>query len=641
MLKLFWKSLLVSPAIIGAALAATSAQAVPATSGNGTNSSSQILNQVDTYANEGQTNTADQVTSVSELRDVEPTAWAYEALKSLVERYGCIVGYPDRTFRGNRALSRWEFAAGLNACMNVMERLIQENVAVLREDIDKLKRLMQEFEAELAALGARVDNLEARTSFLEDHQFSTTTKLTGEVIIAPTAIFNTKNPLNGTADNNQAVMQDRVRLQFNTSFSGDDLLVTRLAAGSASRFQSFNQTNNVYNPNINSGQQLGIASGPLESPTMTQQFNLAPSTNNSVSVDWLAYYVPIDLGKDFRLNTYIAGWGGQWADFVPTLNPYFEDYDGGKGALSEFSQRNPIYQIGGGAGVGVSLQLGFLEGILGPSSLSFGYLAGSANNPNSGQSTTNPATGNNYTFSDGGNGLFNGNYGALAQLNTNISDSINIALTYVNAYSTPDSAIFNQGGKGGPGIVGTTAANLSRSTMNDAFASGSVGTVPTPTTEYNSQSSYGGAGDGTTGNFINPFDFGGKQTNSYGVQGAWKVADWLNFSAFGSYTNVNVRGAGNGSIWTYGGGFALPDFGKEGNILGIFAGVQPYLTGFTNSGNNLLLPRTNPVQVEMFYKYQVTDNLSLTPGVIWISKPEQSTNSKDAVIGTLRGTFTF
>ncbi len=32
-----------------------------------------------------------QVTAVSELRDVEPTAWAYEALRSLVERYGCIV----------------------------------------------------------------------------------------------------------------------------------------------------------------------------------------------------------------------------------------------------------------------------------------------------------------------------------------------------------------------------------------------------------------------------------------------------------------------------------------------------------------------------------------------------------------------
>ena len=105
-----------------------------------------------------------QVTSVSELRDVQPTDWAYEALKSLVERYGCIVGYPDRTFRGDRPLSRWEFAAGLNACMNVMERLIQENVAVIRADIDKLQRLAREFEAELAALGSRVDHLETRTS---------------------------------------------------------------------------------------------------------------------------------------------------------------------------------------------------------------------------------------------------------------------------------------------------------------------------------------------------------------------------------------------------------------------------------------------------------------------------------------------
>ena len=87
-----------------------------------------------------------QVTSISELRDVSPTEWAYEALRSLVERYGCIVGYPDRTFRGNRALSRFEFAAGLNACLNTIERLLQENVAVLREDIEKLKRLAQEFE---------------------------------------------------------------------------------------------------------------------------------------------------------------------------------------------------------------------------------------------------------------------------------------------------------------------------------------------------------------------------------------------------------------------------------------------------------------------------------------------------------------
>ena len=61
-------------------------------------------------------------------------------------------------FQITEADLRWEFTAGLNACLNVMERLLQENVAVLREDLDKLQRLMKEFEAEGAALGARVDN---------------------------------------------------------------------------------------------------------------------------------------------------------------------------------------------------------------------------------------------------------------------------------------------------------------------------------------------------------------------------------------------------------------------------------------------------------------------------------------------------
>ena len=95
-------------------------------------------------------NPLEQITSVSELKDVQPTDWAYEALKSLVERYGCIVGYPNQTFRGvaegtlrDRPLTRWEFAAGLNACVNTLERLLQENVAVLREDIDKLALLNQ------------------------------------------------------------------------------------------------------------------------------------------------------------------------------------------------------------------------------------------------------------------------------------------------------------------------------------------------------------------------------------------------------------------------------------------------------------------------------------------------------------------
>src|ERR671932_971781 len=41
-----------------------------------------------------------QVTNVTQLRDVSPGDWAFEALRSLVERYGCIAGYPDGTYRG-------------------------------------------------------------------------------------------------------------------------------------------------------------------------------------------------------------------------------------------------------------------------------------------------------------------------------------------------------------------------------------------------------------------------------------------------------------------------------------------------------------------------------------------------------------
>ncbi len=47
-----------------------------------------------------------QVTSVSQLSDVQPSDWAFQSVQSLVERYGCIAGYPDGTFKGNRAMTR-------------------------------------------------------------------------------------------------------------------------------------------------------------------------------------------------------------------------------------------------------------------------------------------------------------------------------------------------------------------------------------------------------------------------------------------------------------------------------------------------------------------------------------------------------
>jgi hypothetical protein len=204
--------------------------------------SSQITS-VDQLMGSGQPQ--DQVTSVSQLSDVKPTDWAYQAVQSLVERYGCIVGYPNSTFRGNRAATRYELAAALNACMDV----VSDRFAT-KEDLLTLRKLQEEFAKELAALKGRVNGLEARTAKLEATQFSTTTKLQGTAIMSVQAgsfgdSFNPSNvrpngnqfdpnrppvPNNGSPRVNPTVIS-AVLLSLNTTFNGTDLLQTTLGMG--------------------------------------------------------------------------------------------------------------------------------------------------------------------------------------------------------------------------------------------------------------------------------------------------------------------------------------------------------------------------------------------------------------------------
>ncbi len=138
---------------------------------------------------EESTSDMSQVTNVNQLSDVQPTDWAFQALQSLVERYGCIAGYPNGTFRGSRAMTRYEFAAGLNACLDRVNELIATASAdlVKKEDLATLVRLQESFAGELTTLRGRVDTLEAHTAELSANQFSTTTKLGGQIIMAVNA----------------------------------------------------------------------------------------------------------------------------------------------------------------------------------------------------------------------------------------------------------------------------------------------------------------------------------------------------------------------------------------------------------------------------------------------------------------------
>lgn len=178
------------------------------------------------------------VTAISELSDVQPTDWAFQALQSLVERYGCIAGYPDRTYRGNRALTRFEFAAGLNACLDRINELLAAGLSdkVTREDLALLQRLQEEFASELAALRGRVDILEEDVADIRSRIFNPVTKLNAQVVTGLVGAALTENRVDPTGrvitDANAAnfTFPYRVRLNFDASFVGNDQLRIRLQA---------------------------------------------------------------------------------------------------------------------------------------------------------------------------------------------------------------------------------------------------------------------------------------------------------------------------------------------------------------------------------------------------------------------------
>ena len=560
-----------------------------------------------------------QINAVSELRDVSPGDWAFTALQNLIQRYDCIAGYPNRTFRGSRPLSRYEFAAGLNACLQQIERLLAETTTnlVRREDLETLRRLTEEFESELTALSTRVDALEGRTAFLEDRQFSTTTKLRGEAIFALTdvlagtgttttfpSIFSPPETDLETPDQG-TVFANRVRLDFLTSFTGTDQLKVRLTSG------------NFPHPNREGGFQYGpdplrgYVGGLQFSSEGQQTFNDISSlpANNSIGITELSY----EFSLSDRARVTIMATGGEHREYLPTTFSSWDDGNGGTGSLSVFGQRSDIYNFTG-AGLGLTYQFGDAM------SLSAGYLAPYANNPAAPQPLPggDPFTG----------GLFGGRYSALAQLTIQPDDRFSFGLTYSHSYHPAQSVFTNL-----PIFFndrGTTQANF----------------PVIPTQEVS--------------------------VNSYGVAALWEISPKFAVNGWFAYSHVNTSGGtafivpggtdytgSSADILTYGLSFAFPDLGGEGNLGGIVVGASPYTTRspvpqpFQTGGNwflgtdlgedftDLIAGNAIPWHLEAFYRYQVTDNIFLTPGMIWLTAPNQSARNPDVLVGTLRLTFRF
>ncbi|MBD2267599.1 iron uptake porin [Anabaena sp. FACHB-1391] len=387
MKKAFWNILKVSPAVALTLLAGNSAFAGEV---NGKVTSVAELSQ--------ESNNLSQVTSVSKFSDVQPTDWAFQALQSLVERYGCAAGYPNGTFRGNRSLTRYEFAAGLNSCLDRVNELIATATAemVSKQDLATLQRLQEEFSTELATLRGQVDALEARTGELEANQFSTTTKLSGEAIFSVSQAFGDKVAVQSTAAGNtpnqklgnSSTLSDRVRLSLNSSFTGTDQLQTRLQG-----------RNIVSNRNITGTNMTRLG------------YDASEDEKNAVTIDKLNY--AFNLKDNIRVK--IDATGAELNENVNVFNPDFRS--SGSGALSRYGRFSPIYrQAGDGAGITVNINP---NGKLG---LSAAYMAQGLSDRTA---ANNPAP---------GNGLFNGDNTIFGQLAFKPIPAINIGLTYAHTY---------------------------------------------------------------------------------------------------------------------------------------------------------------------------------------------------------------
>jgi hypothetical protein len=501
----------------------------------------------------------EQVTSVSQFKDIEPTDWAFQALQSLVERYACIAGYPNGTFRGNRALSRYEFAAGLNTCLDRINELIATGISntITKEDLIKLQKLREEFAAELTTLQGKVDTLEAKTTELEVNQFSTTTKLFGQAIIGiqgrseNSADLSPKDSIKETRDNGTKInVISNLQLTLLTQFKNRSFFLTGIQVGNGNT-ASFN------------------------APRLTNDTRLVyeGNTNNNL--------VLTDLNYRFLVGNKVAVIvGPAGVNPINTFRGANRIESAGKGPISAFAQRNPILAIGNGTG-----GLGFDWQMNKHISLQVVYTA------------SKPAD------SSQNAGLFNGGNTAGLQLNFAPTNNIDLALNYINSYSTT-------------GFLGTGVGD-------DLLAYTLTSNSPLT-------------------------------TDAFGATASFQIHQNLRIGAWGGFTNSRIPGQ-SGSVETNNwiAFLNFPDLLKTGNLGGIYVGQPPKIVrSDLPIGNNLpgILkdsigsaggqPGTT-THVEAFYRYRISDNIDITPGVIFIFEPRHSPNSDMITIGIFRTTFSF
>jgi len=512
-----------------------------------------IENQSETVPEES----TEQVTSVSQLGDVQPTDWAFQALQSLVERYGCIAGYPDEKFRGNRALTRYEFAAGVNACLEKIRELIgttNEN-RVKREDLLTLQKLQEEFAADIAVLRGRTDLLESRATELKANQFSPRVKLSGLTIVG----------IQGRSPNRA----DRAPRDGKRDTKDPGTNVNTINLNQLYFTAQFSPRSNLFIGLLN---QNGSTS-----PQLTEDVNLGYNFGETSGVTLS------DLNYRFLVGDKLAVFvGTAGVNMISGFRGPNRAESAASGPISAFAQRNPILNTGFGQG-GAGIDWQFAK----RASLQAVY------------STTVPG------FFVSSNGPSGHNTLGL-QITLTPADPVDFTVYYVNDYS-PDGNLIS-------------------------FAGDSQLTAVNPSTSKSAS----------------------LQTNAVGASLNWRVSSRISLGGWAGYTNSRIPGkSGNVATTNYMVFVNFPDLFGTGNLGGIYIGQPPKIVSSNlPTGNNIPdfldtglgrkggQPGTT-THVEVFYRWQVSDNISVTAGFMLIFEPDHTRNSDPITVGVLRTSFSF
>jgi len=508
-----------------------------------------------------------QVTSINQFSDVKPTDWAYQALSNLIERYGCVAGYPNGTYKGAQAMTRFEAAALLNACLDRVT-----------ETTDELQRLINEFQKELAVLKGRVDGLDKRVGKLEATQFSTTTKLQGDTYwsLGASAFGNSgriapslgPNGTNGYGANRAAAggttFNYDLRLNLLTSFTSKDLLYTRLRAGN-------------YVGSSFSGSPYGLMGLDRAFPGSTQG---TAAQNNVFYLDRLYYRFPI--GKEF---TGMVGPVARNTEFLAISPFYYGAFEG-----------LDFFRLHGAPGT-YNKATGGMAGLMWKQNVKKGkpffavstsYVAPNANNATTGTlatSTSNSA------------GIFNDNSGAswLTQIGYQAQQW---KATFGWRYGQCGQAMARRGTVAGAANEVCGANNLAYSgpVSENSFA---LGLAWTP------------KNDGT---WIPSVSLGWGY-NAVAQAGAPVPNAALRANVNSWATNTNVAAT---QSWTV--GLQWKDAFLKGNTAGMAVGQPTFVTS-TRNGQT---PYDGNYAWEWWYQFQVTDNLAITPLLFYLSNPSSA-----------------